>query len=200
MYPSHHNSTIQFNPVLPQTTSHHHHHLSLSPFSWPLLQHASIIHRSSSHKARHDRVGVASAAAAVAAAAATATAVACRLSLPFWRLHLYFAAAFCRLPLAFYRLPLAAAAARVRKSADGTITVAYCPTKEMVSDYLSKPLQGSLFRLHRNTIMGLTEEMVDDYCMHYMQAKADKAALVNDYSSKWKDKYERKICEHILRP
>ena len=71
-----------------------------------------------------------------------------------------------------------------KKSADGTINVAYCPTKEMVSDYLSKPLQGSLFRLHRNTIMGLTEEMVDDYCMHYMQAKADKAALVNDYSSK----------------
>ena len=71
-----------------------------------------------------------------------------------------------------------------KKSADGTINVTYCPTKEMVSDYLSKPLQGSLFRLHRNTIMGLTEEMVDDYCMHYMQAKADKAALVNDYSSK----------------
>ena len=28
---------------------------------------------------------------------------------------------------------------------DGTIVVTYCPTKEMVSDYLSKPLQGSLF-------------------------------------------------------
>ena len=28
---------------------------------------------------------------------------------------------------------------------DGTITITYCPTKEMVADYLSKPLQGSLF-------------------------------------------------------
>ena len=28
---------------------------------------------------------------------------------------------------------------------DGTIHITYCPTKEMVSDYLSKPLQGSLF-------------------------------------------------------
>ena len=28
---------------------------------------------------------------------------------------------------------------------DGTIVVMYCPTREMVSDYLSKPLQGSLF-------------------------------------------------------
>ena len=30
-------------------------------------------------------------------------------------------------------------------------TISYCPTKEM-SDYLSKPLQGSLFRIHRNAI------------------------------------------------
>ena len=33
---------------------------------------------------------------------------------------------------------------------DGTIQVSYCPTKEMTSDFLSKPLQGSLFRTHRN--------------------------------------------------
>ena len=31
---------------------------------------------------------------------------------------------------------------------DGTIVVTYCPTKEMVADYLSKPLQGSLFSKH----------------------------------------------------
>jgi hypothetical protein len=54
----------------------------------------------------------------------------------------------------------------------------------MVSDYLSKPLQGSLFRLHRNTITGLTPEMIDQYSMKYVQAKAEKAARVNDYLSK----------------
>ena len=41
---------------------------------------------------------------------------------------------------------------------DQTITaVTYQPTKEMVADYLSKPLQGSLFRKHRNAILGITE-------------------------------------------
>ena len=34
----------------------------------------------------------------------------------------------------------------------------YCPTVSMVSDYLSKPIQGSLFRVHRNTLMGITEQ------------------------------------------
>ena len=45
---------------------------------------------------------------------------------------------------------------------DGTIVVTYCPTKEMVANYLSKPLQTSLFRLHlhQNTLMGVTPELV----------------------------------------
>ena len=29
--------------------------------------------------------------------------------------------------------------------------------KEMVADYFSKPLQGSLFKVHQNSIMVLTE-------------------------------------------
>jgi len=45
------------------------------------------------------------------------------------------------------------------KLQDRTLTaISYCPTKEMVSDYLSKSLQGSLFRTHRNAIMGITEQ------------------------------------------
>jgi hypothetical protein len=39
------------------------------------------------------------------------------------------------------------------KIKDGSIRVIYHPTKQMVSDYLAKPLQGSLFRTHRNSIM-----------------------------------------------
>ena len=46
--------------------------------------------------------------------------------------------------------------------------ISYCPTKEMVSDYLSNPLQGSLFCIHCNTIMGFT--------------KAYKARSFNKYS------------------
>ena len=45
------------------------------------------------------------------------------------------------------------------KLQDQTLTaISYCPTKEMVSDYLSKSLQGSLFRTHRNAIMGINEQ------------------------------------------
>ena len=66
---------------------------------------------------------------------------------------------------------------------DGTITVEYCPTKEMVSDYLSKPLQGSLFRLHRNTLMDVTPELADQYKLEYAAVKAANAKMAKDHSS-----------------
>ena len=37
---------------------------------------------------------------------------------------------------------------------DGKIIVEYCPTTEMIADYMSKPVQGSLFKLFRSAIMG----------------------------------------------
>ena len=37
--------------------------------------------------------------------------------------------------------------------AAGEMSVAYCPTKEMVADYFTKPLQGALFRKLRAYIM-----------------------------------------------
>ena len=62
---------------------------------------------------------------------------------------------------------------------DGTIVVVtYCPTKEMVSDYLSKMLQGRLFCLHRNTLIGITLELVDQYKMEYVAAKTAKAMII----------------------
>ena len=44
------------------------------------------------------------------------------------------------------------------KVKSGDVVIVYHPTKEMVSDYLTKPLNGILIKSHRNTIMGLTEE------------------------------------------
>ena len=35
------------------------------------------------------------------------------------------------------------------------LTVVYCPTKQMVADFFTKPLQGSLFRKFRDQIMGM---------------------------------------------
>jgi hypothetical protein len=34
------------------------------------------------------------------------------------------------------------------------ISIDWCPTKEMVADFMTKPLQGSLFKKLRDYIMG----------------------------------------------
>ena len=36
----------------------------------------------------------------------------------------------------------------------GEVKVEYCPTLQMVADYFTKPLQGSLFNKLRDVIMG----------------------------------------------
>jgi len=36
----------------------------------------------------------------------------------------------------------------------GNLTIEYCPTDEMIADYMSKPLQGEKFRGFRDEIMG----------------------------------------------
>ena len=66
---------------------------------------------------------------------------------------------------------------------DGTIVVTYCPTKEMVADYLSKPLQGSLLRLHNKSLMGITSEMADQFQIEYAAAKIAKVKLTHDHLS-----------------
>ena len=64
---------------------------------------------------------------------------------------------------------------------DGTIVVIYCPRKEMVSNYLSNPLQGSLFCLHRNTLMGIIAELADQYKIEYLAAKAANVKMASDH-------------------
>ena len=39
---------------------------------------------------------------------------------------------------------------------NGNIEVVHCPTEKMLADYMSKPLQGTLFHTFRNVIMGWT--------------------------------------------
>ena len=39
----------------------------------------------------------------------------------------------------------------------GDVTIEYCPTEDMIADFLTKPLQGSLFTRFRNAIMGVTD-------------------------------------------
>ena len=37
------------------------------------------------------------------------------------------------------------------------VAIQYCPTKKMVADYFTKPLQGALFYKFRDQIMGVVE-------------------------------------------
>jgi hypothetical protein len=59
------------------------------------------------------------------------------------------------------------------KVKNGDVRIVYCSTKEMVSDYLTKPLQGSLFRIHRNSIMGVSEDELSRYQDEYVVMKED---------------------------
>ena len=53
----------------------------------------------------------------------------------------------------------------------GEVTVEYCPTEEMLADYFTKPLQGSLFRKLRNAILGITDAEYLTYKASYDRNK-----------------------------
>ena len=40
----------------------------------------------------------------------------------------------------------------------GNVSIEWCPTKEMIADFFTKPLQGELFITLRNKIMGIQEQ------------------------------------------
>ena len=47
--------------------------------------------------------------------------------------------------------------------------VLYCPTKEMVGDFYTKPLQGTLFKVHRNAIQGINDDDMPLYFKQYAE-------------------------------
>ena len=49
------------------------------------------------------------------------------------------------------------------------LKVVYCPTKEMVGDFYTKPLQGILFKVHRNAIQGIRDEDIPLYLNQYAE-------------------------------
>ena len=61
---------------------------------------------------------------------------------------------------------------RVKKK---EISIEYCPTEEMIADYFTKPLQGSLFRWFRNAVLGMTDSEYLQYKDDYHMNKAIKS-------------------------
>ena len=47
------------------------------------------------------------------------------------------------------------------------IRVTYCPTKQMSTDFFTKPLQGVLYFTYRNSILGINEENMPIYMQSY---------------------------------
>ena len=54
----------------------------------------------------------------------------------------------------------------------GDVVIVYHPTGKLVGDYLTKPLNGTPFKNHRNTIMGITDGDIIYYKVKYEQEKA----------------------------
>ena len=53
----------------------------------------------------------------------------------------------------------------------GRVDIEYCPTEEMTRDFFTKPLQGRLFRVHRDDIMGVTANEFMGYKDAYNELK-----------------------------
>ena len=59
------------------------------------------------------------------------------------------------------------------------IEIHYCPTKEMLGDFYTKPLQGSIYVKFRNRILGITESEYDEFKRAYYEAKAAKKSATS---------------------
>ena len=59
------------------------------------------------------------------------------------------------------------------------IEIHYCPTKEMLGDFFTKPLQGALFIKFRNSILGISEEEYRQYKEDYYKAKEIKQSATS---------------------
>ena len=59
------------------------------------------------------------------------------------------------------------------------IEIHYCPTKEMLGNFFTKPLQGALFIKFRNSILGISEEEYRQYKEDYYKAKEIKQSATS---------------------
>ena len=59
------------------------------------------------------------------------------------------------------------------------ISVAYCPTTEMVADYFTKPLQGSLFIKFRDLIQGIDHIDIPQYNIEAQTYLRDKQQQID---------------------
>ena len=59
------------------------------------------------------------------------------------------------------------------------LQILHCPTDQMTADFYTKPLQGTLFLNHRNTMLGIDHEQIPLYIKEYSQY----VASLDDWSN-----------------
>ena len=73
------------------------------------------------------------------------------------------------------------------KVRNGEVDIEYMPTGEMIADYFTKPLQGSLFRKMRDQIQGIDMNDLQLYKQQYIKAIAAKKARLQKQYDLWKN-------------
>lgn len=66
------------------------------------------------------------------------------------------------------------------------VSVQYCPTEEMIADFFTKPLQGSLFKKVRDQIMNITVDPTTD-SLHDHRSVVGKVARRRTQCRQWMD-------------
>ena len=61
------------------------------------------------------------------------------------------------------------------------LSIIYCPTKQMVDDFFTKPLQGELYFTHRNAILGIQYCDMPIYIKVYKEYRASIVSIVKTY-------------------
>ena len=55
------------------------------------------------------------------------------------------------------------------KVKDNELKILYCPNKEMIAEFYTKPLQGILFKEHIHSLLGINEDDMPLYLEQYAQ-------------------------------
>ena len=66
------------------------------------------------------------------------------------------------------------------------VRIVYCPTVDMVADCSSKPLQGTIFVVHRNTMIGITPKEYD-LCKQWHREALERHELWDNEKSDLED-------------
>jgi hypothetical protein len=77
---------------------------------------------------------------------------------------------------------------RIKK---GELSVEYCPTLDMIADYFTKSLQGSLFRKLRDLVMGIIPADFEKYKIRHKEVSIWHRQKIDGKNKREKEQIER---------